>query len=82
MHHNALRRRVWDSSVARRWVNMPVGQGIRLTTTLKPPYAGAVRPHPVMKSTASHLMWGRGGKMLMGPEGLKSLLSTLFLTLF
>ena len=58
-HHNALRRRVWDSRAARRWVNMPVGQGICLTTALKPPYAGAARPHPIRKSQRSDSTWDR-----------------------
>ena len=48
----------------------------------KPPYAGAARPHPIWKSKALDSIWGRGGKMLMGPEGPKSLSSKLFLTFF
>ena len=71
-HHNALRRRVWDSSAARRWANMPVGQGIRLTTALKPPYAGAARPHPVRKSKTSDDVGSRR-QNAYGPGGPEEL---------
>ena len=62
--------------------NVPVGQGSAAPDyPLKPPYARATRPHPVRKIKALDSIWGRGGQMLMGPEGPKSLLSKLFLTL-
>ena len=48
MHHNAMRRRVWDSGAGRHWVGVPIlDVGPRPSYPLKPPHAGAARPHPI-----------------------------------
>ena len=52
---------------------LPLGQSARwtricLTYPLKPPYAGAARPHPIKKSQKLGLIWGQGRRSAYGPK--------------
>ena len=67
MHHNALRRRVWDSSAGCRWANVPVGQGIPHDYPLKTPYAG-ITSHIPLREIDRRTCQGSNGKVLpVGP---------------
>ena len=44
MHHNAVRRRVWDSGAGRHWLMFPFGRWPRPSYPLKPNPPTPVQP--------------------------------------
>ena len=69
MHHNALRRRVWDSSAGCRWANVP---RIPHDYPLKTPYAG-ITSHIPLREIDRRTCQGSNGKVLpVGPLGQRA----------